>query len=98
MGTVQDRGVNMEDEQFALVVTRYRDKAGNPTCAVDFNAGRVCAFYATQRFGCDETCIFANKEWRYWQSLIRRDLGSGSLIPLACCPLWSGENDNNPSA
>ena len=79
----------MEDEQFSLVVTRYRDKDGQPTCAVDFNAGRVCTFYATQRFGCDETCIFANKEWRYWQSLIRRDLGSGSLIPLACCPLWS---------
>ncbi len=93
MGTVQDRGVNMEDEQFALVVTRYRDKAGNPTCAADFNAGRVCEFYCTQKFGCSETCLFANREFRYWQEINRRDGGAGSLIPLACCPLWSGENE-----
>ena len=78
----------MEDEQFSLVVTRYRDKDGNPTCAADFNAGRVCMFFATQRFGCDETCLFANKEWRYWTTLFRRDSGSGSLIPLEDCPLW----------
>jgi len=82
----------MTDEQFLLPVIRYRDKAGNPTCAADFNAGRVCTFYATQRFGCDETCLFANKEFRYWMSLNRRDGGVGSLIPLASCPLWSGEN------
>lgn len=83
----------MSDEQFSLVVTRYRDSSSQPTCAADFNAGRVCMFYATQRFGCDETCLFANKEFRYWQSLNRRDNGKGSLIPLACCPLWSVEND-----
>ena len=93
----------MADEQFALIVTRYRDKAGQPTCAADFNACRVCQFYCTQKFGCAETCHFANKElpnkeFRYKQSLNRRDGGSGSLIPLACCPLWSGENANHPSA
>lgn len=88
----------MTDEQFALVVTRYRDKAGQPTCAADFNAGRVCEFYCTQKFGCAETCLFANKEFRYWQEIGRRDGGAGSLIPLACCPLWSGENGNNTSA
>jgi len=83
----------MEDEQFLLPVIRYRDKAGQPTCAVDFSACRVCEFYCAQKFGCAETCLFANKEFRYWQSLNRRDNGKGSLIPLACCPLWSVEND-----
>jgi Cu/Ag efflux pump CusA len=33
--------------------------------------------------------FFANKEFRYWQSLNRRDNNTGSLIPLTCCPLWS---------
>lgn len=88
----------MTDEQFPLVVTRYRDKAGNPTCAADFNAGMVCEFYCTQKFGCSETCLFANREFRYWQEINRRDGGAGSLIPLACCPLWNGENEMRHNA
>jgi len=82
----------MTSEAFLMPVTRYKDKAGNPTCATDFNAGHVCQFYSTQRFGCDETCLFANKEFRYWQSLNRRDGGNGSLIPLRSCPLWQGQD------
>ena len=40
-----------EQHTIHLPVIRYRDKAGNPTCAVDFETGDVCQFYRTQRLG-----------------------------------------------
>ncbi len=48
-----------EQHTIHLPVIRYRDKAGNPTCAADFQTGDVCKFYRTQRLGIGETCVFA---------------------------------------
>ena len=71
-----------------IIVKAYRDSKGNPTCARNFETGEVCIFYRTQRFGCHETCVFGDTESKYMKSLKRRDGGNGSLIPLACCPVW----------
>lgn len=84
---MQDRPLGTE-EQITVQVTRYRDEDGQPTCACDFNVGRVCIFYCTQKFGLSETCWFADKEGRRWTQLHRRDGGNGTLIPLPTCPLW----------
>jgi len=79
-------------EQAVISVTRYRDSHGEPTCAVSFPEGKVCQFYLTQRLGCNETCLFANKDGRYWEQLKRRGLEvGGTLIPLEGCPVWVEE-------
>jgi hypothetical protein len=81
-----DQLASMEIHLVPLV--RYRDHEGNPTCATDFPDGRVCIFYATQKFGCAETCWFAEKNGSRWRALERRRAGYGTLIPLSTCPLW----------
>jgi hypothetical protein len=81
------------NEQHTITVTRYRDSAGQPTCAKDFPGGHVCVFYRTQRMGASETCVFAADHGRFTETLRRRPgrdkPGAGSLIPLSSCPVWS---------
>jgi len=77
------------EEPGHLPITRYRDEDGQPTCASDFQQGRVCIFYATQKLGCLETCWFADKEGRRWEPMQRRNGGEGTLVPLRTCPLWT---------
>ena len=85
-----------------LPVFRYRDQAGNPTCAADFEIGDVCKFYRTQRMGCGETCVFAEtpEGSRYAQSMDRRDgvqgPGMGTLIPGDWCPVWEPTKAKRP--
>jgi len=74
-----------------MPVDRYRDDDGNPCCAKDFKEGQVCPFYQTQRFGANETCLFAEDNGRYRESMKRRKDGNGTLIPLKTCPVWKGE-------
>ena len=76
------------EEPGHLPIVRYRDEEGNPTCACDFQNGRVCIFYGTQKFGCSETCWFADKDGRRWIPMQRRKGGEGTLVPLTTCPLW----------
>ena len=76
-------------EETHIPVTRYRAEDGTPTCAVDFEAGAVCRFYATQRFGVNETCLFGDKGGKLWEPLERRNGGAGLLIPLKSCPVWA---------
>ena len=78
-------------EQFYLVITRYRDKNGLPTCAINFETGDICIFYRTQRVGVNETCVFTEDYGHYQEKLTRRDGGEGSLIPLKQCPIWERE-------
>lgn len=80
----------MREELFNLPITRYRDKSGLPTCAIDFPAGKVCPFYGAQKYGTHETCWYANKNGRLWNPVTRRDNGDGSLRPIETCPLWNG--------
>lgn len=80
----------MSSEDFAFKVKRYRDKENNPTCAIDFQTGEICIFYRTQRFGCNETCVFAVDRGNYYQTMQRRKKGEGTLIPLKQCPIWEG--------
>jgi len=75
-------------DTFNLEVIRYYDAENNPTCAVDFKNNLVCKFYLTQKFGCWETCFFADQNGKYKQILNRRKGGNGTLIPLENCPLW----------
>ena len=90
-----------EQHTVHLPVVRYRDAAGNPTCAVDFETGDVCQFYRTQRLGTGETCVFAETgtHSKYADNMDRRDgvqgPGMGTLIPGAWCPVWP-QNDKAP--
>ena len=62
---------------------------GSPMCATDFNNGKVCQFYRTQRFGTIETCLFAPPGYRGMsESLPRSKNGQGVLIPGGWCPIW----------
>jgi hypothetical protein len=78
-------------EQFNLTIMRYRDNEGNPTCAADFQNGRVCIFYGTHTFGCAETCWFADKSGRRSAITKRRNNGVGTLIPISTCPVWHNQ-------
>lgn len=79
-------------EPHQITIDGYRDSADLPTCASDFSKGLVCPFFMTQRFCCNETCLFATKDSRYWDTLKRRPgrggPGLGSLIPHGQCPVW----------
>ena len=75
-------------EKVTLTFDRYRDNDGNPTCAVNFKTGEICQFYATQRFGINETCIFAPPSWRGTTSIMERRPNDGTLIPGDWCPLF----------
>ena len=74
--------MDMQKETRQITVPAYRDKEGNPCCAIDFNSGEVCLFYRTARFGTHEICNFTNL------NLQRRNNGGGTLIPCAQCPIW----------
>ena len=92
-----------EQHTIHLPVIRYRDQAGQPTCAADFETGDVCKFYRTQRMGCGETCFFAEtpEGSRYAQSMDRRDgvqgPGMGTLIPGDWCPVWEPTKTKRPA-
>ena len=92
-----------EQHTIHLPVIRYRDQAGNPTCAADFEIGDVCKFYRTQRLGTGETCVFAEtpEGSRYAQSMDRRDgvqgPGMGTLIPGDWCPVWEPTKAKRPA-
>lgn len=79
-------------EQTQITVTRYRDNEGNPTCALNFATGEVCRFMRTQRYGCNETCVFAPELYSgYTACMERRSNGNGRLIPGEWCPLFETE-------
>lgn len=72
-----------------IPVVGYTDKNGLPTCAINFETGEVCSFYRTQRFGCNETCLFAEVGQRGLSAMLfRRENGNGSLIPCKECLVW----------
>lgn len=76
-------------ETVTITTERYRDSEGNPTCACNFETGEVCKFMRTQRFGVNETCIFApNAHKGYTACMSRRKKGNGTLIPGDWCPLF----------
>ena len=91
-----------EQHTIHLPVVRYWDKAGNPTCAVDFETGDVCTFYRTQRLGTNETCVFAEtgSHSKYADTMERRDgvqgPGMGTLIPGDWCPVWESTKAKRP--
>lgn len=72
------------DELINFTVHRYRNKAGEPTCAADFSTGRVCKFLRLKRLGTLEVCLLSPEI----TALSRRDNGEGTLIPGNWCPLW----------
>jgi len=79
-------------KQGCIYVEVYHDSDGNMTCAKDFSTGEVCEFYRSQRFGTEETCLFAPSSVRYSTTLKRRgDNGLGSLIPGDWCPIKVSE-------
>ena len=79
------------EEPGSMAIVRYLDEEGQPTCASDFQNGRVCIFYGTQKFGCSETCWFADQDGRRWTQMQRRNGGEGTLVPLPTCPLWPND-------
>lgn len=88
----------MSKETFQMPIERYRDNAGNPTCAFDFPNGEFCKFLASQRFGTYETCLLAppgQKGLNY--PVWRRESGKGTLIPGDWCPIWTKEEKEKKS-
>jgi hypothetical protein len=75
----------MNSEVSTISITRYRDKDGLPTCAINFKAGAVCKFLTTDRFGTAEICGMSKVE------VVRRDEGKGYLIPTDDCIIWADE-------
>ena len=73
----------MQKETRQITVPAYRDKEGNPCCAINFNSGEVCPFYRTARFGTREICNFTDIE------LQSRSDGTNTLIPCEGCPVWT---------
>ena len=72
-----------------IKIARYRDPAGLPTCAANFNTRNVCRFYATRKLGQDEICLIAgDKIGKHPESISRRADSNGSLVPLKDCPVW----------
>lgn len=67
-----------------IKIDAYKDNQGNPCCARDFSTGEVCQFYRTVKFGCTDTCVFAEDGDHLW----RRKGGDGTLIPIKNCPVW----------
>lgn len=73
----------------------FFDPEGNRTCAKDFQTGKVCKYYRTQKFGVLETCAFAPDGHKgYLETLRRRGTdgslygnGMGYLIPGDWCPI-----------
>ena len=88
--------MNGTREDCKIDTVRFRDKEGNPTCAFNFySANCYCEFYRTQKFGTDETCLFAPPGYKntyMGESLERRKNENGdhlgTLIPGKWCPLW----------
>lgn len=80
-------------EKIVLEFERYIDNNAYPTCACDFDTGKVCKFYRTQRFGSNETCLFAPESHKgIGETLNRRGEDKlGTLIPGEWCPLWKKE-------
>ena len=80
----------MSKETVQVPLTRVRDANGQPSCACSFETGEICDFYRTQRFGFNETCLFAPDTLNGIGSILqRRKNGEGTLIPGNWCPLWS---------
>jgi len=76
-------------EKVQIEAERYFDPQGFPTCATDFSTGKICEFMRTQRFGANETCIFAPESHKgYTECMNRRKNGEGYLIPGKWCPLF----------
>ena len=86
----------MSEEKVMIEYTRYRDSLGTPTCACNFQTGEVCEFFRLQRFGTQETCLFApDNDGGIAAPLFRRlgsqgVVGNGTLIPGEWCPLFEG--------
>ena len=85
-------------EQITVVLERLRTPTGEPTCAVSFaeEGYEVCKFLRTQRFGVNETCVFAPEGYKGYTETMQRGIdsqgekGNGYLIPGCWCPLWEG--------
>lgn len=73
-------------EKIIVVLERFRNKEGLPTCATDFIKGDVCQFYRTTHFGTREECLFAELG-----VLLKRRASLGTLIPGKCCLLFKSE-------
>jgi hypothetical protein len=94
---IQAKGEDMSEEKISIEYTRFRDINGQPTCACNFGTGEVCEFFRVQRFGSNETCLFApDRGGGLGVALFRRTdskgvVGNGCLIPGAWCPLFREE-------
>lgn len=71
------------EEIVNIPVKRYRDKDGERTCAISFQAGSVCIYHGGMWFANGSLCEFTG------DYLSRRGGDCyGTLIPCDKCPLW----------
>jgi hypothetical protein len=69
-------------ETRTIEVKAYRCTDGEPVCALDFKARKVCQFMRTRHFGTVETCGMTGTD------IERDDHGNGWLRPVDGCPVW----------
>ena len=75
-------------EQHTITVTAYRTPEGKPTCAENFDEGRVCMMLRSTRWGLADVCALDVDRGRKANGLQRDNGGNGYLIPCAGCPVW----------
>ena len=81
-------------ELVSVVVPRYRDAAGNPTCICSVEEHRICPFYRHRHFGASEFCTMDSEADCIGMEVPlqrRGDTGFGTLVPGDKCPLWKAD-------
>ncbi len=78
----------------AVGIVAYRDDCGDPTCATDFQAGEVCQFMTTRKFGLVEVCAATGRDLLRGPPGVSMhdrvaDPAGHYLRPDNECPIWS---------
>lgn len=64
-----------------ISLNAYKTPEGSPTCAENFQTGRICKFLRFARFGTETLC-----EWTDNRIILGEN---GYTLPDKHCPLWS---------
>lgn len=73
-------------ETVTLEFTRYRTPKGKPTCAIDWDGGKICMFMGVSNFGCKVSCLV-----NPGASIENRKNRLGYTVPHKDCVMWKGE-------
>lgn len=72
----------MKVETTRVIEVRAFREGGQPTCALNFQEGRVCQFAGSRHFGLIKTCLALGQDLFYPEG------DNPFSRPLAGCPVW----------